>query len=450
MNFNLFKKTRPESPTSDLKMTSDSLPYQELGDGDLTLSGSGLPFAAGNMLFGQMKYAYYYTLWRFFWEANKAVNIPPKDMIREGWEYKGADVPAEDLKKIEKYETLINLREEIFDALVYERLYGGGVVLLGTSELNTDASTPLLIKNIGKEDLRFVRAFSRLDVSGLDTETDPLSPNYNRPKSYYINGQEVHRSRLLIFDGGGQKSTYNFSFTTNVFEDMDSFGYSILEPVYDDIIRANGTRQAAYHLANMLSIPMFKKKLQEGGVPYSEREAEIRQSLKEIMKQMNNYNGVILDTRYELEKYQSDLQKLPELIIEQLQVLSAGVDIPAPRYLGQAPGGLNATGKGDLTNYYNSIGSDQVIKLKPRLEKIKPLLIQAAGLSIDPEAVQIEFKPLTQLTEQEQAEIREKDTKNITSAIDAGIGGQEWAREESTEREIFLNTPIPGDNTKKE
>ena len=448
MKFNLFKKTNPPAkvPAGE-NLTSDSAPVGSGFEGDGRRS-SGFPFVTGNMYFGPLKYACYYVLWRFYWEANKAVNIRPKDMVREGWQFRGADVSNDALEAIEKYEVEINLREEIYDALIYERLYGGGVVLLGTRELNTDASQPLLIDNIGRDDLRFVRAFSRCEVSGINIEVNPLSQNYNRPKTFFINGQEVHRSRLLIFDGGGEKVSYGMSFFTNLYEEMDGFGYSVLEPIFDDIIRANGSRHAAYHLVNMLSIPMFRRRLKEGGVAYSEREIQIRESLKEIMAQMSNYNGIILDSKYELEQYQSNVQRLPELIKQQLEVVAAGTDIPAPRFLGQAPGGLNATGKGDLTNYYNSIASDQIIRLKPRLEKIKPILMRSAGLSVDPDAVNIEFNPLMQMSEKEQAEIRDVDIKNIAVAIDKGIGGSEWGGAEAVEREVFLNAPYKNDTVK--
>lgn len=45
--------------------------------------------------------------------------------------------------------------------------------------------------------------------------------------------------------------------------------------------------------------------------------------------------------------------------------LQRGLDILATRFLGQAPGGLNATGESDLQNYYNMIDAFQRLVIGP-------------------------------------------------------------------------------------
>jgi phage-related protein (TIGR01555 family) len=139
----------------------------------------------------------------------------------------------------------------------------------------------------------------------------------------------------------------------------------------------------------------------------------------------------------------ASMQGIGGLMDQFLQTLSAGGDIPAPRFLGQAPGGLNATGKGDLVNYYDGLHSKQVIHILPQLNKLLPVLtISALGEQVP---VEIKFRPLLQLSEDQRADLRTKDLTNILNTVTAGIGDDRWAVKESLDREVFLNDPAVQD-----
>ena len=164
------------------------------------------------------------------------------------------------------------------------------------------------------------------------------------------------------------------------------------------------------------------------------------EQLEEILDSVSIYKGAVIDNLDDIDIRSASLQGIANLLIQNLQVLSAGSDIPATRYLGEAPGGLNATGKFSLVNYYDGLRGQQVNRLLPQLEKLLPVLSISATGEIVP--VEIKFNPLMQLAEDQQADLRAKDLTNILNALVQGIGTDHWAVKEALDRDVFLNDPL--------
>jgi phage-related protein (TIGR01555 family) len=87
-----------------------------------------------------------------------------------------------------------------------------------------------------------------------------------------------------------------------------------------------------------------------------------------------------------------------------LNAVAAAADVPATRLLGQSAQGLNATGEGDLTNYYNMVSSKQEVFLAPQLRYLDEILTRSVYGSM-PEDWTFEFNPLWQLSPQSQATV---------------------------------------------
>ena len=99
--------------------------------------------------------------------------------------------------------------------------------------------------------------------------------------------------------------------------------------------------------------------------------------------------------------------------------LSAATDIPATRLLGTSASGLNATGEGDLKNYYDMIRSKQKSKYKPRLDYFDEIMVRSLGLNPD-EDYEYEFKSLFQMTPKEQSEVDMNNSTRDKNYYDMG------------------------------
>ncbi|WP_315246914.1 DUF1073 domain-containing protein [Pseudomonas fragi] len=382
-------------------------------------------------------------LWRFDWAARKIVTIPVADALREEWSYTGLGDSAD---AIARAVDNLGLIDTLRRALILERLLGGAAILMGVQDSEDNPEQPLLPASVRRGDLRFINVIPRNRLCLADVVSDPFSASYGKPALYTINGKRVHESRLLVFDG--QPLTYDSSLMSFSSLLGPGFGDSVLQPLMDDLMRATGTRQAAFHLVNTASLMLIKADIAtlQATNSGSERIAE----LEEIAKQLSLYRAALLDTGpeggAEVATLSTSFGSVPELLMAFLQVLSAASDIPATRFLGQAPGGLNATGTADLENYYNSIDSFQVMRIKPQLLKLLRILHPSVTGQPLPDGVDIEFPPLWNLSDKEAADIRQIDANVITTLAAGGIIGGDEAYAEARERGLLTAQPESSDD----
>jgi phage-related protein (TIGR01555 family) len=130
-------------------------------------------------------------------------------------------------------------------------------------------------------------------------------------------------------------------------------------------------------------------------------------------------NTLMLDKEEEWNRITADMAGMPDILKMFLLMVSGAADIPATRMLGQSPVGLNATGDGDLRNYYDRIHSDQNNTLSPALATLDDVLLASALGSRNP-SIYYEWNNLWQMSEEEKANLAILKAK--TYQIDAMVG----------------------------
>lgn len=230
------------------------------------------------------------------------------------------------------------------------------------------------------------------------------------------------------------------------------FGESVLSTLYDTLIRATGTQQGAYHLVNLSSCLVLAcsqlRALNAVGSP-------AKAKLEELAEQISIFRAAIIDAKdVEFKQHSATFGSVPELIMTFLQILSAGSDIPATRFLGQAPGGLNATGESDLENYYNHIAAWQRMKLMPRQLRIFDWLgAHVWGYSswkAKSRDLELYYPPLWNLDDIQKSQVDSTYGTLIQAMADIGIIDQHSALKELVERKIFLTEVQAGDFLQQE
>lgn len=352
------------------------------------------------------------------WAAKKIVSIPVDDILRHGWTYGGVDDDQRD--KLETTQDSLGALEQIKQALRLERLIGGCVIFMGIADGQPEPKEPINYEALGEGSLKFLNVIPRTRITQTSLDYDPLSPTYGRPKTYWINGQEVHHSRLMMFKGDPLTQVPDSTLMPTQWVRNDGFGVSVLMSLLDDLTRATGSRQAAYQLVQRASVFLYQTDTLdlEGS---KEGQSKIAQ-MQDIINQINLFRGAVVDRA----PGQSDpitvispqFGSVPELIMSFLQILSAASDIPATRFLGQAPGGLNATGESDLENYYGRLESEQKQKLRPLLiQLLRVMGPSALGEQYNRRTMEIKFDPLWSLSELEQAQVRTADVTNVATML---------------------------------
>lgn len=377
----------------------------------------------------------YVGMYQQSWEARKIVNLVPEDALRKPFIIKGISDEAQAIikKKFDRLQLIPNLKR----SLKLERLLGGCLTFMGLESEDDDPSTRY--KSGDKSKLRFLNTIPVSRISRTQWETNPLSANFMRPTEYVIAGQTVHGSRCLVWDGEPLFDPQDIILTPYR-SNLTGFGPSVLGTLFDDIIMACGTRQAAYQLLTINgAIIAAVSDLQD--LAGTDPGTKNLKKIQEMVGQLSAFRAAIIDgEKVEIKQHSSSFGSVPELLMMYLQVLSAASDIPASRFLGEAPGGLSSgDDKSSKENYYNMLDSYQHEHITPQLIRLCDIVgaAEVPNWDKEKETLEIEWPPLWNETAKEQAERCGLTIDNVLKLVDAALMGEDSAIEELNSRGIL-------------
>lgn len=386
---------------------------------------TGNPYESNDYVYRWRQYVHLYET---SWEARKIIRIIPEDALRKGWTVEDVSEPI--TKRIEARLDQLQFLTILKRSLMLERLLGGCLTFLGL-EAQKDEPQKVFHPKDGAA-LRFLNAVPISRISRIRWCNDPMSEHYMRPETFLINSNVVHVSRCLVWDGEPLFDPYDFALN-NFRSNLAGFGPSKLAPVWDDIVKAVGTRQAAYQLIQMNNavIAAVEGLMDLQGT--TSGQAAINK-VKDIANQLSVWRAAVVEGRnVDIKQHSASFGSVPELILTFIQVLSAASDIPATRFLGQAPGGLNATGESDLENYYNVIDSYQTQRIEPNLRRVYDIL----GYKMFPrewpkerEKMTIKFPPLWNQSDLEESQTAAARIDNVMKLLAEGLIDEKKAIQE--------------------
>lgn len=362
------------------------------------------------------------SLYRNSWICNKIVNIIPEDMMKNGWSIT-AELKPEDADRISKLERRTLVKEKILECLYWGRLYGGaGAIMI------IDGHEDKLEEPLGYDDI-MPNSFCGLMVvdrwSGiypsLELITDHRDPELGMPKYYEVKDNatqrlisKVHHSRVLRFTGK------KLPFWEEVAE--INWGSSIMEHVYEELVKRDST---SWNIASLV----FQANLLVDRVDGMDQllaatDPEVQRNfynVKSAQNQMRSNNGMmIIGKDEEISAINYTFSGLHEISESQMTDISGAADIPVTRLFGRSPAGMNATGESDLQNYYDMVAQQQETKLKPKLNKLMPVLFMSEFGYI-PDDLDTKFNPIATPTEDKVAEIVGKKVDSISKTFNDGI-----------------------------
>lgn len=366
------------------------------------------------------------------WLIKKIITAPAEDMTRE-WIEMSWDGSDKEMKFVTDAEEAFDVRAKAFQALLWARMFGGCVIVIGIE--GQDLTTPLDLDTVEKGSLQYLYVLDRWRISWSGTITDKPedmgSPNFGLPDMYIIaeSSVRVHWSRIIRFDGS---LLPYFLFRRNMMW-HDSEIHAVEEAVKDYDAGKNGIGALLWEaVVDIIKAEGLAEKLStESG------ELEVQQRFVNAALGKSIFRTLILDKEEEYEQKTVPFNNGAVEAVRHLMVDVCGAsDIPTPRLFGQSPAGLTATGDSDVRNYYNHIGSKQNSQLRPPLMKLYAVLVRHA-LGRWPENFKLAFKPLWQMSDKERSEIDLNRAKRDQLNIQSGIITEGVAAKEAKEDQIY-------------
>lgn len=418
-------QARSQIQNSSFSGNSGALGVGDRGAWQSIPNYTGNPYDSNDYIY---RWRQYVRLYMTSWEARKIIRIPVEDALRKDWELEGIDDKI--ARTLKTTLDQLRFRQVLSRSLMLERLLGGCLTFMGIEDSVDDPEKPYHPRR--GQALKFLNAIPLSRIARITWDNNPLSPHYMRPYKYLINSETVHVSRCLVWDGDPLFDPYDFllnDFRSN----LAGFGPSVLATVWDDIVKAVGTRQAAYQMIqtnNAIIMAVEQLRDLKGTNPGNES----LKKLEEIANNLSVYRAAVVDgKKVDIKSHSASFGSVPELLLTFIQVLSAASDIPATRFIGQAPGGLNATGESDLENYYNTIDAMQHQRIEPAIRRTLDVVGYNKFGEVwhkERENLIVNFPPLWNASELEESQKNSGNIDNVMKLLEQGLITDEKAIEE--------------------
>jgi uncharacterized protein len=372
------------------------------------------------------------AMYRTDWLCGKVVDIIPDDMTREWREFSG-DIEPEIVKKLVDEEDRLQLTLNFNLAHKWARLYGTAFIVMSIDDGQTP-DKPLDISKVKRGGLRHIKAIDRhrLDSTEVIPVADPMDKNFGMPEFYRFSetSVKIHHSRILRFDG--------IRLPYDEFRENNYYSDSVLIRLYDAVTNFNTTTNGSASMVYETNVDIMKVKGLMTYLQTPEGESLIRKrfTMASTLKSFNNM--MLLDNEEEYQSKNNTFAGLPDLLDRFALFLSAASDIPATRLLGSSASGLNATGEGDLKNYYDTIRSAQKQQYKPLLDYFDDIMAMGIGLPEESD-LSYEFNSLFQMTPKETADLQFVNAQRDSAYLDRGVVTEEIIAKELNQSDTYSN-----------
>ena len=361
------------------------------------------------------------SLYRNSWIAKKIINTIPDDMVKN-WYAITAELTPEETDRINKLEQRILLREKVLEGLYWGRLYGGAAAIMMIAGHEDKLEDPLNYDDIMPNSFKGLMVLDRW--SGIfpmvELEDNIEDQEFGLPKYYEIRNlaentalTKIHHSRVVRF--AGRLLPY--------WEDQAEihWGAAELEHVFDEIAKRDNTSWNIASLIFQANLLVNKVEGMDQMISMGDPE-QLAQlyNIKSSQNQMRNNNGMmVIGKDEEMQALNYTFSGINDIYESFMLDVSGAAEIPVTKLFGRSPAGMNSTGESDLQNYYDMISQQQSSVLKPKINKLLPVMFMSE-LGYIPNDLGIKFNPVQTPTDDKMSDIVAKKVDSLTKAYDSG------------------------------
>lgn len=433
-----------------LKVTGDGLVNVVSGLGTQKAKREHNMFSFGILNDFQQLDASYQTSWL----ARAIVDYPAEDMTRE-WR----TIKCDGADEIRAEEDRLQVPALISEATSWARLYGGAGLLMIT---NQDLTKPLDPRKIKKGDLHRLLVIDRFDMTAMSlNQTNILAANYLQPEYYTIaaGAQQIHWTHFARFMGAKLPRRQRAQ--------TQGWGDSELRKCLDDVMDMVASKDGIAELMQEANVDIIKRQNLSDELASDQDDAiTARYALFSAMK--SSINMALIDGDEEYDRKTLNLSGVAPVLDVLMTWIAGAADIPVTRLFGTSAKGLNATGEGDMDNYFNSLSSKRLVQIDPAMRTLDEVLVRSAtGNWIDD--FNYVWNPFQQPDAVQIAQANKANAETDIAYMDAGVvtvsqiqrklqAAEQYqfdddkisALEENEDLEMFNDPPEDGETEKED
>jgi phage-related protein (TIGR01555 family) len=200
----------------------------------------------------------------------------------------------------------------------------------------------------------------------------------------------------------------------------DCWGDSVLQPVADALrsagmVSGSFATMIAEAKVDVIKVPGLTAKMQteDGTTTLFNRFSKANVGKSVI-------NALLIDKDEEWERMQLHLEAMDKVLLSYFMICCAAADVPATRFMGREPAGMNASGDSDTRNYYDRLASDQKVRITPAMSRLDEVIIRSSLGSRD-EAIDYHWKTLWLKSDTEKADEELKKAQAHQIDVNSGL-----------------------------
>lgn len=364
------------------------------------------------------------------------VDVPVEDGLRGGINIMTKQLDEEQLEELNARMEQQDDLETFATGSKWNRLYGGGGVIIMTDQ---PASTELDWGKINEDSKLEFRAVDMWELFHAKQNTsnygDAISGRDLEPEFYNYYGVEVHKSRVLVMKG--------LTAPSFVRPRLRGWGVSIVETLVRSINQYLKSTDLSFEVLDEFKVDYFKINGLASTLQLSDGDAKVRNRLALMNEQKNYQRAVVMDGDDDWQQKQLTFGGLSEVMSGIRTQVASDLRMPMTKIFGMSSAGFNS-GEDDIENYNSSVESGVRSKGKPViLTMIKLRCQQLFGFV--PDDLSFTYQALRVLSSEQQENVKNSQFNRLLQARQAGEISRLEFREMANKNEL-LPMPVSTDD----
>lgn len=346
------------------------------------------------------------------------VDVPVDDALNGGIEIKSKELDPEEIEELQFTMEQENDVSKMGEALKWDRLFGGAGVLIMTGQ---DWETPLDIESLKENDPLEFKAVDMWelfwDKQNVEGDGEPLDNTDFEFYRYY--GKNIHKSRVLTMRGIRAPSFIR--------PRLRGWGLSVMETLVRSINQYLKATDLTFEVLDEFKVDVYKIKNLTDTLLSSEGTTLIRNRIQLANYQKNYQNAITMDSEDDFSQKELSFQGLAETMSGIKMQVASDVRMPLTKLFGISAAGFSS-GEDDIENYNAMIES--TIRMKCKHHFITMVKIRCQKLfGYIPEDIQVSFKPLRQLSAEQEENVKSQKFSRIDRAVTMGLMSPKEAKD---------------------
>ncbi len=335
------------------------------------------------------------------------IDQPVDDAFRGGITIKTKQLDEEEIKELQQYLEVENIIQKIMQTIKWGRLFGGGGLVIITSQ---DPTKPFDINKINK--------FTPLDFYAADLwelnmqyyTSNPLE-DLEPDNPYMFYGTSMHKSRVLTYRGKEAPSMRRRQFR--------GWGMTEVEKIIRAFNKFLKNNNVIFDLLDEAKVDVYKLENFNNSMLSNQEDAiSDRIQLSNMLK--NYLNALVMDSTDEYQQKQVTFAGLGEMLEESRMDIASNVKFPLTKLFGIAPSGLSNNDETGTENYNSMVEGE--VRNKVKGMTIETLRIVAKKLfDIVVDDFEIEFAPLRILNAEQEENVKDAQANRLLSFFSSGL-----------------------------